>query len=142
METNPTLIFLKDGETYSICGSSFFVIGGAYSPDKEYRLTYHYPWFSDEQPSEQTKKKVDAIIGGGFRVDYVLTHTCPFRFIPFDEISGNHYTGIDYSTEEWLDSVEKKITYNKWFCGHYHIDKDDGKLVFMFDKVLLLREVP
>lgn len=52
----PNLIFAKNGELYTIGGKSVLVIGGAYSVDKDYRITYGYRWFKDEQLTE-TKKR-------------------------------------------------------------------------------------
>ena len=34
------------------------VIGGAYSIDKDYRLTMGYKWFPDEQPTKELKINV------------------------------------------------------------------------------------
>ena len=25
--------------------------------------------------------------------------------------------------EKFLDDVEEKLDYDKWYCGHYHIEK-------------------
>lgn len=57
-EQYPNLIFAKNGELYTIDGKSVLVIGGAYSVDKEYRLTYGYRWFKDEQLSESEKEQI------------------------------------------------------------------------------------
>lgn len=54
----PKILFAEDGDRYEINDHSFFVIGGAYSVDKEYRLTVGAPWFSDEQPDDEIKKRV------------------------------------------------------------------------------------
>ena len=51
----PNLIFAKNGELYNIDGKSILVIGGAYSIDKDYRISKGYPWFKDEQLTEQER---------------------------------------------------------------------------------------
>ena len=38
---------------------------------------------------------------------------------------------VDKSTEEWLDRIEEKLTYRKWYCGHYHTEKKIDKLEIM-----------
>lgn len=135
-EAYPSIIFLKDGEVYNILGRSFFVIGGAYSPDKKYRIEHHYPWFDDEQPSDSTKKMIESMIGRNrINVDYVLTHTCPYKYIPFEELQNGAYGEIDYSTEIWLEKISGSLKFDKWFCGHYHIDKEIDSIVFMFENV-------
>ena len=44
----PNLIFAKNGELYTFNGKSVLVIGGAYSIDKDYRISKGYPWFKNE----------------------------------------------------------------------------------------------
>ena len=132
----PSIVFLKDGEIYDICGKSFLVIGGAYSPDKDYRLAHHYPWFDDEQPSEKTKEKIEGILKKeSIQVDYILTHTCPYSLIPFENLYNDSYGIIDYSTEKWLEKISAFLSYDKWFCGHYYIDKEVDRIIFMFNNV-------
>lgn len=55
----PNLLFAKDGEIYNIEGNRYIAIGGAYSVDKYYRLSLHYGWWKDEQPSEEIKRYVE-----------------------------------------------------------------------------------
>ena len=40
---------------------------------------------------------------------------------------------VDKSTEIWLDSIEDKLTYRKWYCGHYHTEKKTDRLQIMFN---------
>lgn len=130
------LIFAKDGEVYNIGSKSCLVIGGAYSVDKAYR-TEGESWWADEQPSEEIKQRVERkIVEMGDKVDVVLTHTCPFRYIPWEmflsEIKQEH---VDNSTELWLDKIEEKLDYSAWYCGHYHTNKKIDKLRFLFDDI-------
>lgn len=37
------------------------------------------------------------------------------------------------STEEWLNHIEEKLSYQKWYCGHYHTEKKIDKLEIMFE---------
>lgn len=39
---------------------------------------------------------------------------------------------VDKSTEEWLDRIEEKLDYRKWYCGHYHTEKIVKRLELMF----------
>ena len=40
---------------------------------------------------------------------------------------------IDKTTEQWLDTIEDRLDYNHWFCGHWHINKHAGKLHFLME---------
>ena len=42
---------------------------------------------------------------------------------------------VDHSTEEWLDTIEDRLSYKDWFCGHWHIDKRIDKMHFMMHSV-------
>lgn len=136
----PNLIFAKDGEVYNIDGLSILVIGGAYSVDKDYRLMKGYKWFKDEQLN---KEEMDDILNkvSGRYFDVILTHTCPYKyeprevFLPFIDQSK-----VDKSMELFLDKIEDSIDYNKWYCGHYHIEKRIDKLEFMFENIKIFNE--
>jgi 3-oxoacid CoA-transferase subunit A len=129
----PNLLFAKDGEVFDLDGYRAIVMGGAYSVDKFYRLRRGMGWFDDEQPSDKTKalveQKLDAI---GWMVDCVLSHTCPARYTPTEAfLTGLDQSTVDRSTEEWLDTIESKLCYGYWFCGHWHIDKRIDKMHFL-----------
>lgn len=138
METAyPNLLFAKDGEIYELGGYRCFAIGGAYSVDKYYRLEKGFMWFADEQLDEKTKHTIEIRLENmGWEVDVILTHTCPLKyeptevFLPFIDQSG-----VDKSTEEWLDGIESRLTYQKWYCGHYHTEKRVDKLEFLFESI-------
>lgn len=133
----PNLIFAKDGEIYSLDGINTLVIGGAYSVDKAYRLTYGHQWWADEQPSNLTKEIVEKVINkNDWHVDVMLTHTCPSKYKLYEALLKSiNQTEIDNTTEEWLDQIEDKLNYNKWFCGHFHINKVIDKVHFLFDDI-------
>ena len=132
-EAYPHLLFAKDGEIYTIEGKSYLAIGGAYSVDKSYRIERNYGWWSDEQPSEEIKRYVESQIDKVKRVDYVLSHTCPFRYEPREAfLNFIDQSTVDDSTERWLDKIEETLEYKLWFCGHWHIDKRIDKMHFLF----------
>lgn len=136
----PNLLFAIDGEVYDFCGHSCLVIGGAYSIDKYYRLAMGYGWWPDEQPSPQIKKKVERVLEErNWQVDVVFSHTCPLKYEPVEVfLPGIDQSTVDKSTEEWLDTIESKLHYERWYCGHYHTEKQVDKLRFMFEDYALL----
>lgn len=134
-EQYPNLIFAKDGEIYHIAGKTILVIGGAYSVDKNYRLLYGYHWFKDEQLK---KEEMDFIYEKvkGKHFDIVLTHTCPYKYEPVEVfLQGLDQSKVDKTMEHFLDLIEENITYDKWYCGHYHTEKQIDKIEFLFEGI-------
>jgi 3-oxoacid CoA-transferase subunit A len=136
-EEFPHILFAKDGEIFDIDGKKTIVIGGAYSIDKRYRLIYGYGWWADEQPSDEIKDYVEKRLKEAtWNVDVVLTHAAPLKYEPVETfIPGIDQSMVDKSTETWLDLIEDRLSYKKWYCGHYHIEKKIDKLEIMFENV-------
>lgn len=130
----PNLLFAKDGEMYDLDGRQSIVIGGAFSVDKYYRLAHDGPWFPDEQPSQDTKNTVENNLAkANWKVDQVLSHTCPTKYIPTEMFLPQvDQSTVDRSTEEWLNTIEDRLTYDRWFCGHWHTNKHIDKMHFLF----------
>lgn len=133
-EDFPNLLFAKDGEIYDFDGIKTVVIGGAYSLDKYTRIFHGGgPWYESEQPSEEIKAYVERQLEKArWRVDRVLTHVAPKRYEPtWTFILGLDQSRVDKSTEEWLDSIEDRLDYGSWYCGHYHVDSQEGPVRIM-----------
>ena len=130
----PNILFAKDGEVYDLNGKKAIAIGGAYSIDKAWRIEGQ-SWWPDEQPSEATKARVENTLERlDWKVDIVLSHTTPLKYEPVEVfLPGIDQSKVDKSTEEWLDSIEKRLAYQKWYCGHYHTEKKIDRLQIMFN---------
>lgn len=135
-EDYPNLIFAKDGEIYNFDGRSAIVIGGAYSVDKMSRLQGSAPWFENEQPNENIQAYVERQLDKvNWTVDYVFTHTAPLKYEPREEfIPSINPLFVDKSTEQWLDSIEDRVQYERWFLGHYHCDKHIDRITILFEE--------
>lgn len=129
----PHLLFARDGDIYELGGRKCIVLGGAYSVDKDYRLRRGYGWWADEQPSNEIKQYAAEQLAT-HKVDVVLSHTCPFKYIPREAfLSFIDQSSVDDSTEKWLDGIEDSIDYEDWYCGHWHIDKNIDKVHFLMN---------
>lgn len=137
----PDIKFAKDGQIYDFEGKEFVVIGGAYSVDKFYRIARGVNWFPNEQPSAEIKAEVEAALDAREWTVYgVMSHTCPVKYEPTEVfLAMIDQSTVDKSTEEWLDSIEDKLNYEKWYCGHYHTEKLIDKLRFMFEDIVELK---
>ena len=130
----PRVLFAVDGEVYTLAGRDHLVIGGAYSVDKDYRLMWGFHWWPDEQPDEATKAKVEQVLSArDWKIPIVLSHTCPFKYEPTEAfLPGIDQSGVDDSTERWLDTIDDRLSCDAWYCGHWHINKRSGKMHFLF----------
>lgn len=133
----PSLVFAKDGQIYHLAGKRALVVGGAYSIDKDRRLEFNWGWWPDEQPSAETRKQVEETLSkNSWSIDIVLTHTCPLRYEPREVfLSTVKQSTVDKSTEVWLDSLEKRLRYDHWYCGHFHTEKVIDKMIFLFESI-------
>lgn len=147
-EKYPNLLFAKDGEIFNFEGRQYIVIGGAYSIDKKERIYQYtrgnifYLWFPDEQPSEETKKTVEAKLDSmNWKIDGILSHTCAYSNRPLELfLSHADVSDIDTSTEEWLETIKKRTEYGHWYFGHFHGDKEiDAKTTLLYRSIIVLK---
>ena len=134
----PNLLFAKDGEIYELDGFCCMAIGGAYSIDK-YNRKEGVDWWANEQPSEEIMERVETRLGKeNWQVDVIFSHTCPFDFMPRENFFSVPKKAEDYTTEKWLQSIEDKLDYSYWFCGHFHTDKFSGRMRFLYHEIVEL----
>lgn len=133
------ILFAKDGEVYDLDGRQAIAIGGAYSIDKARRIEGQ-SWWADEQPSPAIKARVEnALDLLNWQIDIVLSHTAPLKYEPVEVFfPGIDQSKVDKSTEEWLDGIEDRLEYGKWYCGHYHTEKKIDRLQIMFNDFTVL----
>lgn len=143
----PNIYFAIDGEIYTFEGRKYMVVGGAHSVDKTRCLERGDPFWYDEMPDDAVKKTVERHLHRESNQIYgMMTHTCPIDYLPTEMFMSTRQNAtikkrprktkskklfkpdIDRSTEIWLGNLEKKIDYQIWFCGHYHIDKQIDKI--------------
>ncbi len=155
----PNLLFAHDGGVYEFDGKSAIVLGGAHSVDKNFRINNNLPWWEDEIPTTEVKKEfVTALQNRDNQIDYILTHTVPLKYEPVEmflsqqkkkkHIWGNRIRNrtsnlnfepdINKDLEKWLDKIEERTQYQKWYAGHYHTDKCIEKLRIMYHDIQIL----
>jgi 3-oxoacid CoA-transferase subunit A len=127
--------FFENG-VHTIYGKTILVLGGAYSVDKHYRLINGYKWFSSEQLTMEEKWNLQQTTYNG-KYDYVFSHTCPTNYVPRDMfLPMINQDEVDRSTEDFLQTIHDQITYDKWYCGHWHTDRVVDKMRFVYQDYL------
>ena len=70
-------------------------------------------------------------------MDVVLSHTCPKKYLKHIKgeafLPGIDQSTVDTSTEKWLNTIENRLSYKYWYCGHFHIKRKVRKLQFVYD---------
>ena len=116
------IIHLKRGEVFNINNKKIFVMGGASSIDKMHR-TEGISWWPQEQHSKaEEENALNNLDSVNWKVDYVLTHTCPDSVIK--EFVDNPYSEkFNDPVSKFLEFIDNRLTYDLWCFGHFHNDR-------------------
>lgn len=131
-EIAPSIYHLERGQVLTIDDKKFFVMGGARSHDREYRVE-HVSWWPQEIPTiAEMERGIQALVDNGWSVDYVLTHCAP-RSI--------QSTIADWYENDplvsYLERVRVELQFKRWFFGHYHIDRQfNEQFVALYNKIV------
>lgn len=121
------------GEVLQINGLSFLCLGGATSIDKTSRVPGVSWWEEEHIQDEEIDNAINNVKRIGGKVDYVLTHCAPSPTIA---------TMFGYSPDEdteKLAKLQRLISYDYWFFGHYHKDRTRGRFRCFYADIL---EIP
>ncbi len=124
------IFWLQRGYVYEIEGKTFFVMGGAYSIDKAFRLTWpEKVWFSQELPTpEEYRRAIAALESANMTVDHILTHTAPATMIP--RLICRYPDPHDRELTGFLDWVYHEVRFKSWYFGHFHMDVQLNEQMF------------
>ena len=127
------IYYLRRGQTYEFESKKMLVCGGADSIDK-YRRVENFTWWKEETISQET---IDNVPAGHY--DYVLTHCCPRSIFNNNKVYLSTLQFLDenkinHNSEDMLEQLKNKITFDHWYFGHYHINRDlDDKFTCLFE---------
>lgn len=125
----PDYTIIKGGHHTILC------VGGAVSIDRSERVLNESLW-PDEAP-ELKKEKIEEITGAGYRVDTIITHTCPDFCYPMNKGVTNsflsHWLSVDPTLKFDLQLERSAMTelyhllvdeyshpLKRWIYGHFH----------------------
>lgn len=153
----PSVIHLMRGQVFQLAGKKIFTFGGAASHDisggilepdapdfkakkkeldqawKPYRIN-HVSWWAQELPSEEEMQEgIYNLSLHGNKVDFIVSHCCSSSTQAL--ISGGTYK-TDMLTQ-YFEQIQQKVTYKKWFFGHYHDNKNvNAKEVLLYEQII------
>lgn len=129
------IVHLMRGQVFTIEGKTFYTFGGAYSIDKFLRRP-GISWWEQELPTkEDYNAGADNLDRVDYKVDYVITHTIPTRFIHCLSFNPDPH---DRELTGYLNWLYDQLSFRQWFAGHWHVNRsfDDGKFNLLYENVL------
>lgn len=152
------IFHLMRGQCYDLQGKTFFCFGGASSHDiedgildpfgfedkskfvetycnwtkqgKQFRIK-GISWWQQELPCEEEMYEATWNLAmENFKVDFVITHC-----LPQSMASALSFTQSDKLTLFFEQLLAKGLTFKRWYCGHYHIDKSLLNYVVLYNNI-------
>jgi hypothetical protein len=152
---------LMRGYVFDICDRKIFAFGGAsshdikdgildpgeFSDEAEFRKVYNrwrkenrmfrvrgVSWWDEEIPSEEEMQRGrENLEKCNYEVDFVISHCCP------TQVASVFSHGIykpDLLTD-YFDRLLDKISFSRWFFGHYHGDQQImGKFIMLYEQII------
>lgn len=110
--------YLVSPQIFILNGKKYFIMNGASSLDKKYRIK-DISWWEQELPStEEIEAARKLLEEHNNQVDYIITHCSPTKIL-YRLFSRPIIDGIDRLTE-FYDYIDNVVTYDKWWIGHLH----------------------
>ncbi len=142
-KVSDSVYHLKRGEIYTIEGKTFFVMGGAYSIDKESREN-EISWWRREEPSYmEFDRGIGNLESVGFNVDYVLAHNGPSHVTNIYLRQLGMSSMVDLCGK--IDTVaayfntlieDYKLQFKGFYFGHWHDEwYYADKYFMMYDEI-------
>lgn len=134
-QVRPHVMYIENGEIFNLNNQTFFCMGGATSVDKVYRKE-GVSWWPQEIPTwNEMEYAANNLRVHNFQVDNIITHCGPNyivdKLFPYERA----HDDITNFLEKF---VRMTTTFNKWYMGHYHVDRcyDDQKFNILYQDIL------
>jgi predicted phosphodiesterase len=127
-----SIIHLMRGQVFTVNGCKIFTFGGAASHDKPFRKE-NINWWAREMPSaEEYAEGLENLERHNWKVDAVITHTCPSGTLKL--LKDSIPTDVeDDELSRYLEQIKSRLDYKRWYFGHFHHDielPDNQRLVY------------
>lgn len=158
------IIHLMRGQVYDIEGKKIFTFGGGHSHDMQgglldkkdplfkqkvkeanklwlpYRIIGE-SWWKEEMPSDKEYEEGLANLeANNWQVDYIITHCIASSYLSDIGIKLGIKGMEPDELTEYFENIKSKTAYNKWYCGHYHLNyRIDDKHTVLYESFEELR---
>lgn len=163
-QIRPSVLMLLRGEMYTIEDVKIFAFGGAASHDihdglldskdpdwkkkaKELDRNGKYmyrvkglSWWPEEMPNEKEMQHgIDTLEENDWNCDFVVTHCAPSSTQTLLRGFGFGRFQLD-SLTNYLEEIRCKLSYKKWFFGHYHDNHAvNDKEILLYEQIIRIR---
>ena len=135
-EIRPGILHLMRGQVFQIEGMKFFTFGGADSIDKHYRKE-GVSWWPQERPAEEEfDEGMNNLAKHNYSVDYIITHTAPLNIAEQLTVC----TSFLDPTTIMLSVFQEKISFKRWYFGHFHQDTTLGNYTALYYDLKCLKQ--
>jgi len=110
---------LKTGEVYTISGKTFLAIHGGLSIDKHLRTKDISYWPTEMLSKEQETDVLNSLDKVGWKVDYVISHTCPDSVV-YGVLDTPYSEKFRDPVSRFLEFVANRLDFGEWHFGHFH----------------------
>ncbi|MCL2634034.1 MAG: metallophosphoesterase [Oscillospiraceae bacterium] len=126
---------LMRGQVFEIEGKRIFTFGGGNRDEDDKPVSG-----SKEKPSEaEFNEGMAALEEVGFTVDYVISYEPPTQITEFLALNKPERDKASH----YLDEINEKTEYRRWFFGRHHINKIvTSKFFALFDNVINAEYTP
>ena len=114
------IIHLMRGCVFEIDGRKIFVMGGAFSIDRDTRVK-DVSWWEEEQPSaEEYDRARENLERAGNKVDFIITHTAPASVVA---MLCKRPCAEDMQLTGFFENIARETEFGRWYFGHWHTDR-------------------
>lgn len=139
---------LRRGNVYTIEGKKIFIMGGAASIDKAYRIE-NISWWSAELPSkEEEDYALEQLDKVNWKVDYVITHAAPeqatsllYKYLHGEYGAEKIEMFTSKKENQFLSFIADKLKFKHWYFGHYHFNGTEGKYTCLYQNIESILEM-
>jgi len=117
-----SVYFVKAGEILTIDGETFLCVRGGISIDKAYR-TEGVSWWPQEMLSaDEEKNTLDNLDRVNWKVDWMLTHTCPDSVVQ-GFLDNPNSPKFNDPVSRFLEFIANRLDFKGNLFGHFHTER-------------------
>ena len=130
------VMYIENGEIFTLNNQTFFCIGGAHSVDKAYRKEGK-SWWPQEIPSyAEFEYAANNLKEYNYKIDYIISHTAPTHIVkklfPYEDASD----AVTNFLEKYICGF---CDFKQHFLGHFHVDRTyENKYNILYNDIIEL----